>query len=411
MKVIGIIAEYNPFHNGHAYQIKKIKKEFQADYVVIAMSGDFVQRGTPAIIDKYARTQMALSAGADLVLELPVLWSTASAKRFATAGVTLFEKMGCVDGICFGAETDNLELLSKIADILDEEPEEYRLVLSQALKEGLSFPAARSQALCAYLGEDVSSILDSPNNILSIEYLRELKTRNSSIKPYLIKREGANYHEETISSSETAPASATAIRKELYSSELESLTNTMPDSSFTILKEYLATNALLQTNDFSNILGYKLLTTDVATLEKVADATADMANRISRFKMSFSTFKGFCEYCKSKDITFTRIRRVLLHLVLGITEEDYALGEALDYIPYLRILGFRKASSELLSELKVCAQVPVISKLADASTLLPANAMTILEKDIFSADLYEQVCATKSNRTSRSEFIRNIVRI
>ena len=151
MKVVSIIAEYNPFHNGHAYQIKEIKKRTGADYVVIAMSGDFVQRGTPAIIDKYARTKMALSCGVDLVLELPVIWATASAEYFAMAGGTLFEKMGCVDMLCFGAETDNLPLLSVLAEILAEEPEGYRRLLSMYLKEGLAFPVARRKALCAYL--------------------------------------------------------------------------------------------------------------------------------------------------------------------------------------------------------------------------------------------------------------------
>ena len=133
MKVIGIIAEYNPFHNGHAYQIQKIKNELQADYVVIAMSGDFVQRGAPAIVDKYARAKMALNCGADLVIELPVLWATASAEYFAMAGVTLFDKLGCIDGICFGAETNDLAMLSMIANTLIEEPEIYRTALSAYL--------------------------------------------------------------------------------------------------------------------------------------------------------------------------------------------------------------------------------------------------------------------------------------
>lgn len=141
MRTVGIIAEYNPFHNGHAYRIAEIRKQLKADYVVIAISGDFVQRGTPAVIDKYARTAMALSCGADLVIELPAIWTVSSAESFAMAGVTLFEKMGCVDTLCFGAECDDLELLDSIAEVLANEPASYKESLASYLKEGLSFPA------------------------------------------------------------------------------------------------------------------------------------------------------------------------------------------------------------------------------------------------------------------------------
>ena len=143
MKTIGIIAEYNPFHNGHAYQIAELKRKTNADFVVIVMSGDFVQRGAPAIIDKYCRAEMALLCGADLVIELPAVWAVSSAEDFAMAGVTLFDKMGCIDGICFGAESDQLPLLKSIAGVLAEEPDIYRSALSSYLKKGLAFPAAR----------------------------------------------------------------------------------------------------------------------------------------------------------------------------------------------------------------------------------------------------------------------------
>lgn len=454
MKIIGIIAEYNPFHNGHAYQIKKIKEDLHADFVVVAMSGDFVQRGAPAIIDKYARTQMALNCGADLVIELPVLWATASAEYFAIAGVTLFDKMGCVDGICFGAETDDLNTLSMIADVLADEPEHYRKTLSSYLKGGMAFPAARSKALCDYFAQIfpsasfesshrndvvhldvVSSILNEPNNILAIEYLKALKRRGSSLVPHIIKREGAGYHDENIAKSAdievlTHPftqtnntisvptASATAIRKVLAghvgttdSQSPDALTSAMPASALEVLKEYSTSFALIHTNDFSSILGYKLLTSDSNTLADIGDSNPDVANRLFKNRMSFSSFEQFCELNKSKDVTYTRISRILLHLILNINNQDYQFGKDLDYIPYLRILGFRKDASALLKELKNTSQIPIISKLADTSTLLDENALTLLEKDIFAADLYSQVCAYKNKKTSHSEYTRNIVRI
>jgi len=439
MKIIGIIAEYNPFHNGHAYQIKKIKEDLQADFVVVAMSGNFVQRGTPAIIDKYARTKMALSCGADLVIELPVLWATASAEYFATAGVTLFDKMGCVNGICFGAETNDLRLLTQLADTLIEESAEYRALLSSYLKEGLAFPTARSKALCQYLTASFSSspktfgeeyaheifnVLNTPNNILAIEYLKALKRRNSSITPYVIKREGAGYHEETILNpadfavqiNTSAPtASATAIRKVLDTSFCggerhfsKELTNSMPSTALEILKEYMTRTSFVQANDFSSVLGYKLLSSDINTLADIGDSSPELANRLFKNRMNFVGFDAFCELNKSKNTTYTRISRILLHFILNISNSDYSFGKELDYIPYLKILGFRKDASALLKTLKKASTIPVISKLADAETLLDVNAIELLKKDIFAADLYSQICANKHENSAKSEYSRNI---
>lgn len=433
MKVIGIIAEYNPFHNGHAYQIKKIKEELHADYVVVAMSGDFVQRGAPAIVDKYARAKMALSCGADLVIELPVLWATASAEYFAMAGVTLFEKMGCVDGICFGAETDDLDALSAIANVLICESDDYRTALASYLKLGMSFPMARSKALCEYFAkvsdndshrislDDLSSILNEPNNILAIEYLKALERRNSSIVPHIIKREGAGYHDETIAddtSCHAPTASATAIRlaldthistEEAYISD--ALGSAMPVAALEVIKDYLTEKSLVYSNDFSSILGYKLLSSDISVLADIGDSNPELANRLFKNHMNFSSFEQFCELNKSKDVTYTRVSRVLLHLILNISNQDYQFGKELDYIPYLRILGFRKDATALLKELKNASKAPVISKLADASSLLDSNILKLLDKDIFAADLYEQVCANKSGTVSISDYSQNIVLI
>lgn len=463
MKVIGIIAEYNPFHNGHAYQIKKIKETLQADYVVVAMSGDFVQRGAPAIIDKYTRTGMALSLGADLVIELPVLWATASAEYFAMAGVTLFEKMGCVNGICFGAETDDLDTLSTISTILVEEPKAYRHALASYLKEGLSFPVARSKALCDYFTEstvtathrndvpdinNIRSILNEPNNILAIEYLKALKRRNSSMTPHVIKREGAGYHEEMIQDISTfssngenshpyhsfhdagsyipsegtcvPTASATAIRKELLEQFLKSqypgtelsydnLITAMPQQALTILKNYLTTDTVIFSNDFSSTLCYKIICSNAKSLAVIGDSNIELANRIIKNRPQFVSFEQYCELCKSKEITYSRLCRIFIHLILDITEADYTFGKAMDYIPYLRMLGFRKDASPLMKELKHQAQAPVISKLANATSLLDNDAMQILEKDIFAANLYTNICAIKTETPHGNEFTRNIV--
>ncbi len=445
MKIIGIIAEYNPFHNGHAYQIATIRKRTDADFVIVAMSGDFVQRGAPAILDKYARAQMALSCGADLVLELPALWATASAEHFAMAGVTLFEKMGLVDGICFGAETDNLPLLTAIADILADEPEAYRTLLASYLKTGVAFPKARASALADFVamhethhtGEpgdlysepgnlhstpnDLHEVLSSPNNILAIEYLKSLRRRHSSMTPYLIRREGSGYHDTILAPT----ASATGIREALFGGDT-SISVSMPAAAYTILQEYQAMAPLLDSDDFSPILGYRLLSLRPKELTAFGDCSADIANRIYKNRLAFSSYTSFAAQNKRRDITYTRMSRILLHIILSITDDDYARYASCDYIPYLRILGFRTASTRLFRELKNAAQVPLISKLADASAILSPDALSLLDKDIFAADLYEQVkvlklqadnsfpCevpASDKKRIPRSEYSREILRI
>ncbi len=434
MKVIGIIAEYNPFHNGHAYQIAEIKRRTRADYVVIAMSGDFVQRGAPAVIDKYARTQMALSCGADLVVELPVLWATASAEDFAMAGVTLFEKMGCVDGICFGAETDDFALLSSVARVLVEEPSAYREALSHSLKKGLNFPSARAAALCAYLRglgdapDSLDNILASPNNILAIEYLKALQRRGSSMTPYVIRREGAGYHATKFSSDTLSPnssressygkdsssdyttdadsiiASASGIRSAIFSSRISgsdsdsisALRSAMPQEAFSILASSLKQYPPMDADVFSSILYYLLLLREKDGYAHFADAGTDISNRIAKNIRYFSSFSGFCEKNKSRNITYTRMSRVLTHILLNITTEDLSRAKNADYIPYLRILGFRKAAVSkntdnmpmLLAAVKQYSSVPLVSKLADASGSLDEDALWMLDRDIFASNLY-----------------------
>lgn len=424
MRTVGIIAEYNPFHNGHAYQIAEIRKQLKADYVVIAMSGDFVQRGAPAAIDKYARTAMALSCGADLVIELPAIWTVSSAETFAMSGVTLFEKMGCVDTLCFGAECDDRNTLNVIADVLAKEPASYKESLSSYLKKGLSFPAARSKAVVDYIGRQktdtsditatagsLEAILSAPNNILALEYLKALKLRNSDIEPYLIARKGSGYHAEEI---DNPLASATAIRSALENTDAGCdalIASAIPKEAYKLLTEYLAGYPMMSANDFSSALSYLLLTQNVEDLAEYADSNMDIARRIKKNLPQFSSFEEFCLLNKSRDITYTRMCRIFIHILLNHTKKEYTLAKEQDYIPYLRILGFRKDASPLLSAVKTHSLVPMIAKLADAKNLLSERAIALLEKDIAAAELYESVLARKAGQDARSEFSRGVVRL
>ena len=444
MKAIGIIAEYNPFHNGHAYQIAELKRKTNADFVVIAMSGDFVQRGAPAIVDKYCRARMALLCGADLIVELPNVWAVSSAEDFAMAGVTLFDKMGCIDGICFGAESDQLPMLKTIADVSAEEPDTYKTALSSYLKEGMAFPAARAAALADYFKSTgkafFPSILSTPNNILAVEYLKALKRRNSAMIPILIPRAGSGYHDTAIhmipdqvsffpnepqpDPSCTQPtASASAIRTavsdilntdafDFGSAHYSELASAMPKPAFRLFQNEITSGSLLDANDFSSILGYRILSCSKEDLQEISDMTPEIANRILKNKYSFSSFTQFCTQNKSRDITYTRMSRILLHLILRITTADVNQYKKSDYIPYLRILGFRKDSAALLSTLKKSSKVPVISKLSSALRTLDGTAKHMLEEDIFAAELYEQQKTGKTkNRFSCPECSQEIIRI
>ena len=408
MKVVGIVAEYNPFHNGHKYQIDKIKKEHDADYVVIAMSGNFLQRGVPALCDKFIRTEMALQCGADLVVEIPTLWATASAEYYAHAGVSLLAATGIVTHIAFGAETDHLEALLEVSSVLKEEPDIYRAVLANSIRSGNAFPIARKHALTTSLPhfsvETLDELLDNPNNILALEYLKAMP---KSIQPILIKREGAGYHDTDI---DTELPSASAIREAIFGNgNMDSITSAMPKESFVLLKNAHKCNQLMTTNDFSESLGYCLLSQSHIGFSSYADCNQDFSNKVKNALNSYTFFEDFIDALKTKDMTYTRVNRCLLHILLGIRQTDYTIGRAIGFAPYLRILGFRNASSTILSEMKRQSSAPIISKAADASTLLDYETNKFFEKDVFASNLYYQHVARKSGTKPKNEYTNKIV--
>ena len=411
MKVVGIVAEYNPFHNGHQYQLEKIKKEVGADFVIIAMSGNYLQRGVPALCDKFTRTEMALRCGADLVLEIPTIWATASAEYYAHAGVALLAATGIVTHIAFGAETDDLNVLLEVSSILKHEPDVYRSVLANSIRSGNAFPVARKNALITSLPhfseEKLNEILDTPNNILALEYLKAMP---DSIQPILIKREGAGYHDTEI---DTTFPSASAIRGVIFDNDdefdFDELKNAMPEESFALLRAAYEQNQLMTTNDFSDSLGYRLLSQNYTSFATYADCNQDFSNKIKNNLKDFVFFEDFVDTLKSKDMTYTRINRCLLHILLDIKQSDYTIGRAIGYASYLRILGFRNASSMLLSKMKRSTETPIISKAADAEILLDYETNKFFDKDVFASNLYYQHVARKSGSKPKNEFTNQIV--
>ena len=425
MNVTGIIAEYNPFHRGHQYQIDYIKNALQSDYVIVVMSGDYVQRGTPALLSKQMRAEMALRCGADLVLEMPVSVSTASAEVFAMGGVSILNGLHVVDQLCFGSEYGEISALQELAAVLVREPEKYRRLLKSFLGKGLSFPAARSQALIEYFkdphnfeGEDpdgilipllnqIMQILNSPNNILGIEYCKALLRLDSSIQPVTLKRQGMGYHETLLnlqsSSLSEHFASASAIRNALKSnSEISEVLKGVPDEAASILEMAVSQKEFLLEDDFSLLLQYCLLNETSESLVGYIDMSKDLAARIYSQINHFKNFTQFTELLKTKELTYTRIQRALLHTVLKVRKQPKE-------IPYARILGFRKSASPLLKEIKKHTTIPVITKAADAAEVLSANGLEIWNDDLRASNIYESILAQKANRPFIHEYQKQLV--
>lgn len=409
MKVNGVIAEYNPFHNGHKFHLEESARLTNADYTIIAMSGNFMQRGAPAILDKYKRAEMALRNGADLVLELPTYYAASSAEFFATGAVSLLDKLGVVTHLCFGSEHGNMDELIQIADILLEEPEEYAEYLRRNMRQGLSYPAARTKALLEYCPEltEYRDILSTPNNILGIEYIKALRRMNSTMKPLTTKRVGSDYHDKRLG---TNQSSAMAIRHALFTTEgIEFLQNQMPESAYNIMADTLVQIPPMQSNDFSAGLHYKLLMEKNMGFERYLDVNSDLSDRIIKNLDNYTCFQEFCDTLKSKEMTYTRISRCLLHILLNITKDNMHQYRSMDYTPYARILGFRKDSTELLSAIKQNGRIPLLSKLADADKLLDEKALGMLQEELVMNSVYYAVRSHMTDSAIVNEYRTPIV--
>ena len=433
MKVTGIIAEYNPFHKGHKYQIDYCKKKLNSDYVIVAMSGDYVQRGTPALLPKHVRAEMALRCGADLVLEMPVSVSTASAEAFAMGGVSMLDGLHIVDSLCFGSEYGEVSALMELAEILVEEPEEYRQLLKEFLSNGLSFPSARCQALTEYFknphnftGDDfdgvltpllnqIVQILNSPNNILGIEYCKALLRLKSNIKPVTLKRQGMGYH-ETLAETDGSDrfsctdgntfASASAIRELLKATltpeTISRIASQVPDEISLLLASSLQRNGFLTEDALDPLLSYCILKENADSFCSYLDVSRDLAERIMNRSNELNGFLQAASFLKTKELTQSRIQRALLHIILGIREVPAT-------VPYARVLGFRRESSTLLKEIKDSSSIPLITKLADANSLLDESGRSFLYETVFSSNLYEKLLCQKSSRNFVHEYQKQIV--
>ncbi len=406
MKVVGIIAEYNPLHPGHQFHIAETKKLTAADYVITVLSGNFVQRGIPAVLDKHTRTRLALEAGSDFVLELPVPYALSSGEGFGYGGVSLLHGLGCVDILSFGSEEGSLEPLAQIAKVLVSETSlAYQSSYQTALKSGAAHPAAQTKALSeAYPFLDTSVLNGHSNNMLALEYLKAIYKLDSHMKAVTVKRKGQGYLEDSVTNQ--GFASATAIREALKSQDFASLKDTLPACTEKALSQALSENRLLFLDDFSSLLHYKLLSLSYEELLTFWEVTPDFANKITKHLTNFENFTQFANLLWTKDTTYARVCRTLMHILLDIKANSWDVHEP---VPYARILGFRKEAAPLLSEIKQHTSIPLISKLADAEKMLSAQDYELLKLDMKAAHIYDSIVLKKSGLKSKHEMQKQIV--
>lgn len=387
MKIIGFITEYNPFHNGHLYHMERSRELTGADFCIALMSGSFVQRGEPAVFDKYTRTAMALRAGVDLVLELPVAFSTASAMEFASYGVALFTALKSVDCLCFGSEHGSLEPLVRAAGLMERETPEFKELLLEGLKQGMSYPTSRSRALCrltpSLFDQEERDLLLSPNNLLGIEYIRAGIRQGSPLEFVTFRRKGSHYHEDRLLDASFLP-SAAALRKALKSGDTDALAPFIPAPSLDAVRGKIP----LFADDLSSLLNYRILS---GSLNDIADLAPELEMRLRKSAFFPATFTERIRLLKSRSFTYSRISRAMLHLALDLRAGDVQAFKQAGYAPYARILGFRRQSAPLLKHLKKTSAIPLLTRPAAAKKILPPPAMAMLEQEIRASHLCQTI--------------------
>lgn len=393
MKIVGLITEYNPFHNGHLYHLIESKKITQSDYSIAIMSGNFLQRGEPALVDKWTRAKMAVDNGVDLVIELPIIYACQSAEFFAYGAIKILDSLGIVDSVCFGSEYGDIKLLDDIAEILNCEPELYVKSLKSALEQGFSYPKAREYALINYLNKFnsldisiVSSVLSNSNNILSIEYLKAIKKIGSNIMPFTIKRKQSGYHDKKLNDS---ISSATAIREQLINNSLiENIKHTVPPITYKHLEYFYNENKDFNSlNNFSMVLLYLLRNSTLENLKNIIDVTEGLENRIISCSKNYNNIYEILNCISTKRYTMTRLKRILIHLLLRMNKNT--INYLHSYGPqYIRILGLNTKGIDILRQAKRTSSLPIITKFADYTKHNNEILNQMIELDRKATDVY-----------------------
>lgn len=416
MKAVGLVTEYNPFHNGHLYHLNKAMELTGADISVAVMSGDFVQRGEPAVLDKYTRASMALNSGVNLVIELPVNYAVSSAESFAAGALKVLDYIKA-DSIAFGSESGNIERLSKLAHILCDNEDTLYKEISKYTANGISYAAARQKVVEKLTDKDTAAMLTSSNNILAVEYLKAIIKNNYAIKPYTVQRQGDAYNDTDIRSDY---ASATALRGNL---KADNISKYIPVKAGLILS---SNTNYIYPDDITEVLFTRLLDILFASnydknvfIENVMqypDVNKEIAGRLYKSAMDMITrtvpqrseskdngvfsFGSLCEHIKTKEVPLSRIKRALVRITLGIDKKHM---KKYSNAPYIRVLGFDKKGQEYLSYIRKTVEVPLITKTADYKEMLL--------DDIHAANIYNMIVAGKYGVKEFGDFVRGPVRV
>lgn len=418
-RVLGIIAEYNPFHNGHLYHLETSKNTTNCDYTVAIISGNFTQRGSTSVVDKWSKTKMALQNGVDLVIELPVLYSISSSENFADGAIKILNSLGIIDYLSFGSETPDITILDSIADILCNEPKDYKKLLTTELDKGLSFPKARENALLNYIKnantfendkpnfKKHKKALSSPNNILGIEYLKALKKYNSSIKPVCISRFATDYNSSDFSGS---IASATAIRELIKNKDFNSIKTVIPENSYPVLMDCINSGHIVpDLNCFEKEIIYTLRKMNIEEIYNLPDVSEGLEFSIKKAVNSCNTINEFLDIVKSKRYTVTRLQRILLYALLNISKKDMQLSKQVE-IPYVRVLGFNDNGKKLVSE--IATKHPELKLITSVKKFVDDNSdkdlQVLFDKDVFATDVYS--LAFKNNSLANLDFKNGVIK-
>lgn len=389
-KVLGIVAEYNPFHNGHFYHMQESKKITEADSCICVISGNFTQRGEPSIVNKWAKTYMALCCGADLVIELPTIYSISSAENFASGAIKIFDSLKIVTDISFGAECNDLATLNNIANVFYSEPANYKTILNHELKRGLSYPMARENAVLMYLNDikRYANVLSNSNNILAIEYLKALKQQKSMIQPNIVPRKNVYYNDQKIVDDF---ASATAIRKLMLNREYAEVRKVVPRSTYQIIgEEYKKNHIILGIKKYEKEIIYALRVKPIEEIQNLPDVNEGLEFAIKKAASETNDIEELIEKVKSKRYTQTRIQRILVYVLLGITKKD--MEDSKKMVPYVRVLGFNSRGKILISE--IMNQNPKLNMITSVGKYMnkkmPKNKQLtrMLDLDINATNIY-----------------------
>lgn len=395
MKILGIIAEYNPFHMGHAWQIESSKNESHCDGVMVLMSGSLTQRGDFAILNKWERARLALSAGVDLVCELPFGYACQSAEAFAHGGVKIFNATGVIDMLSFGSEFGHIKPLNSLAEILAHEPGEFKTFLKQGLSTGVSFPRARELAIRSYLGDDVGDLLKTPNNILAIEYLKALHKTQSGINSMTVKRQGADYHSLLPSRFLSASGIRSILKDAIADPEsasaiLTALDHKLPYSNDDLILPFKKMYNPNGDDHFLNALRLQILSHDVHHLKNTPYVSEGLEHKIRDSLKTATNLDECVNAIISKRIPQTRVRRILCNRLLELDKVTLNHFQAQSFVPYLRVLGFNEKGRKILKMIKDQSQMPVLTGLKKSRFALTPIQNKMLYYDCRATDLHNQ---------------------